>query len=321
MLMPSMPSSLGLFAAVAIPMGLLSLVSSLALGLAVGLAAHQLMRILLERRKDLSRENLLEHQRRTLLRQQVRAYRLLEPLVDRLEPLCRPLWANHLPVLEGELDLAEPHLPWKASEYLVLKGLVAVPVVLFAGVVCAGIFGQLLGLALVVFTLLVLPVLHRWGITSRARRYRVSVRNRLPFLVDLMALMLESGAIFRECLETAAAENRDHAVGEEFARVCRAIDQGVPQTEALRGFGRRIDDPDVHEMVFAINTAEERGTRLKETLADLAEQMRHRRIQWLERAAEEAKVHITWPGLLVMVACLLIVAAPLLLSGFTSAGR
>jgi hypothetical protein len=101
------------------------------------------------------------------------------------------------------------------------------------------------------------------------------------------------------------------------------IDQGVSQTEALRGLGQRlggrIDDADVYEMVFAINTAEERGTRLKETLTDLAEQMRHRRIQWLERAAEEAKVHITWPGLLVMVACMLIVAAPLVLSGLASA--
>ncbi len=82
-----------------------------------------------------------------------------------------------------------------------------------------------------------------------------------------------------------------------------------------------MDDADIFEIVFAINTAEERGTRLKETLSGLAEQMRHRRIQWLERAAEEAKVHITWPGLLVMVACLLIVAAPLLLPGLGSVGR
>src|SRR5262249_31100084 len=115
--------------------------------------------------------------------------------------------------------------------------------------------------------------------------------------------------------------NRAEAVGEELGRVCRAIDQGSPQTDALRGLSRRIDDADVYEMVFAINTAEERGTRLKETLSDLAEQMRHRRIQWLERAAEEAKVHITWPGLLVMVACLIIVAAPLILSGFIASGR
>jgi Flp pilus assembly protein TadB len=301
--------------------GIWAITGSLALGLAVGLAARALVVILTEPRKDLSRENLLEHQRRTTLRQRSRSYRLLEPLVDRLEPVCRPLWAKRLPEMQRDLDLVEPHAPWKASEYLVLKELEALPLVLLAAAFAWMLFGPLPGLTVVALAVPALPVFNRRRVADRARRYRVAVRNRLPFVVDLMALMLESGAIFRECLETAAAENRGDAVGEEFARVCRAIDQGVPQTEALRGLGRRVDDADVFEMVFAINTAEERGTRLKETLSDLAGQMRHRRIQWLERAAEEAKVHITWPGLLIMVACLLIVAAPLLLSGLGSVGR
>jgi Flp pilus assembly protein TadB len=212
-------------------------------------------------------------------------------------------------------------MPWQASEYLVLKTLEAVPMVAAAAVLLSLLFGLMPAFVIGGMMLLGLPVLNRRRLVDRARRYRISVRNRLPFVVDLMALMLEAGAIFRECLEKAASENQGDAVGEEFGRVCRAIDQGVPQVEALRGLGRRIDDSDVYEMVFAVNTAEERGTRLKETLSDLAEQMRHRRIQWLEKAAEEAKIHITWPGLLVMVACLIIVAAPLILSVFSAAGR
>jgi pilus assembly protein TadC len=75
----------------------------------------------------------------------------------------------------------------------------------------------------------------------------------------------------------------------------------------------RLDDVDVNELVFCINTADESTGKLKDALRDLAEQMRTRRVQWLERAAEEAKVQITWPGFLIMLACLLIVAAPLLL--------
>jgi len=292
-----------------------------ALGTAIGLGARELVLMLTAPRKDLARENLLEHQRRTILRQRSRSYRFLEPLVDRLGPLCRPLWANRLPEMQRDLDLVEPHASWTANEYLIVKGLEVVPLVFLAAGFCALMYGALPALMLVVLAGVALPVLNRRRLADRTRRYRIAVRNRLPFLVDLMALMLESGAIFRECLETAAAENRDHDVGEEVGRVCRAIDQGVPQIEALRSLGRRIDDTDVYEMVFAINTAEERGTRLKETLGDRAEQMRHRRIQWLEQAAEEAKVHITWPGLLVMVACLLIVAAPMLLSGFGSLGR
>lgn len=306
--------------AVAVPPGPGMLVSSLALGTALALVARELGCILTEPRKDLSVGNLLEHQRRTILRQRSKAYRVLEPLVDRLEPYGDHWWAKHLPELQRALEMVEPQTPWKAAEYLVLKGLEALPIVLLAAPFVLLLFGLLPALTFVALAIIVLPILHRRRVIDRARRYRIAVRNQLPFVVDLMALMLESGAIFRECLETAASENQGAPVGEEFSRVCRAIDQGVPQAEGLRGLARRLDDTDASEMVFAINTAEERGTRLKETLSDLAEQMRHRRVQWLERAAEEAKVHITWPGLLVMVACLLIVAAPLILSGF-SAGR
>ena len=305
----------------AVSIQLSALAGSAALGTAVGLAARELIRILMAPRKDLSRDNLLEHQRRTLLRQRSRSYRWLEPLLDRLDPRARSLWAKRLPDLQRDLELVEPQTPWQASEYLVLKTLEALPIVLAVGAFFYLAFGPLPGLLVPLMALLALPMLTRRRVMDRARRYRIAVRNRLPFVVDLMALMLESGAIFRECLETAAEENRSEAVGEEFSRVCRAIDQGIPQTEALRSLARRMDDTDIFEMVFAINTAEERGTRLKETLSDLAEQMRHRRIQWLEKAAEEAKIHITWPGMLVMVACLIIVAAPLVLSGLNAAGR
>jgi Flp pilus assembly protein TadB len=307
--------------AVKIPPALGMLAGSLALGAAVALAVRELVCILLEPRKDFSSVNLLEHQRRTILRQQFRSYRWLEPLVDRLEPWASRLWVKQLPELQRELDLVEAQVSWQASEYLVLKSLEALSFVLLAAVLVLALFGLLPALMLVGLAVFVLPLLIRRREADRARRYRIAVRNRLPFVVDLMALMLESGAIFRECLETAAAENRGEAVGEELNRICQAVDRGMPQIEALRGLSRRMDDADVFEMVFAITTAEERGTRLKETLSNLAEQMRHRRIQWLERAAEEAKVHITWPGLLVMVACLLIVAAPLLLSGSMSMGR
>lgn len=314
-----MAASVELFA-VGISPGLGTLASSLALGTAVALAARALGCILTEPRKDLSIGNLLEHQRRTTLRQRSQSYRLLEPLVDRLEPHANQWWAGHLPDLQRALEMVEPQMPWKAGEYLLFKELEALMLVVAIALLILLLFGFLAALMLAVLAVIVLPVLNRQRVMDQARRYRIAVRNQLPFVVDLMGLMLESGAIFRECLETAAAENEGMAVGEEFSRVCRAIDQGVPQAEALRGLARRVDDPDVAEMVFAINTAEERGTRLKETLSELADQMRQRRVQRLEQAAEEAKVHITWPGMLVMVACLLIVAAPLLLSG-AAAGR
>jgi tight adherence protein C len=41
--------------------------------------------------------------------------------------------------------------------------------------------------------------------------------------------------------------------------------------------------------------------------------MRLRRAQWGEKAAAEAEVQIVFPGMLVMLACLIVVVAPMVL--------
>lgn len=39
-------------------------------------------------------------------------------------------------------------------------------------------------------------------------------------------------------------------------------------------------------------------------------------MQWMEKSAEQAKVKITGPAMVTMLACLIIVVAPLLLQAF-----
>src|SRR5262245_882346 len=96
----------------------------------------------------------------------------------------------------------------------------------------------------------------------------------------------------------------------------------MTRAEALAEMARRLGDPDTRDLVQAINTSEDRGTALESTLRDMSEQMRQRKVQWMEKAAEEAKVHITWPAMVVMVACLIIVVAPMLLAAYAAgAGR
>ena len=41
--------------------------------------------------------------------------------------------------------------------------------------------------------------------------------------------------------------------------------------------------------------------------------MRLKRSQWVEQAAKEADVQMVFPGMVVMVACLLVIMAPILL--------
>jgi pilus assembly protein TadC len=127
--------------------------------------------------------------------------------------------------------------------------------------------------------------------------------------------MMESGALFNACIQTVVQESGKHPIAEELSSVLSSLRQGIPRATALKEFSTRLDDDDVQEVVFAVNTSEELGTPLDKTLRTMADRMRQRRMQELERRAETAKVHITWPAMLIMVACLMVVAAPLMLAG------
>jgi pilus assembly protein TadC len=130
----------------------------------------------------------------------------------------------------------------------------------------------------------------------------------------LIALTMEAGGGFQECLQTAVNENgSSHPLTEELTEVLRQISLGRPRQEALKALQERLQDDDINEMVFAINKGEELGTPLSAILRDQAEQMRLKRSQRGEKAAAEAQVNIVFPGMVVMIACLLVVIAPIVL--------
>lgn len=297
-----------------LPANSLVLLSSLLVGLGIAMLARWLVAMADSPRDD-QRLTPTEAQRRKLLRARSATYRWFEPLIDDLAAWNQQSFPHRAEVLQHDLELIQPEAPWRAGEFMGTKQLEGV--MLFAAGMLLGYV--LVGIELAAFVAVLAYVVGLFvmfrSVTQQAKKRLARLRSRLPFTVDLMALMLESGSIFRECLEKSAEENRGHPLGDELQLVCAGLRRGSSQADALRELARRLDDGDINELVFSINTAEERGGKLRDTLRDMAEQIRSRRIHWLERAAEEAKVRITWPGMVIMVACLLIIAAPLLLQG------
>jgi pilus assembly protein TadC len=134
-----------------------------------------------------------------------------------------------------------------------------------------------------------------------------------------MALVLEagSGTLF-DCLEFGADENAGNPLGEELRRAVHGIAQGAPAAPVLAEISKRLGDRDIAEVSLAIAMSETHGPPLKDTLRAVATRLRTRQTQWLEQASERAKVNIIWPVMLVMVACLAIIVAPLLLGGLSA---
>ncbi|MBX7103820.1 MAG: type II secretion system F family protein [Gemmataceae bacterium] len=212
--------------------------------------------------------------------------------------------------LSHDLELLEIR-HWRGDEFAAVKSLEAIPVVGMIALLVGYFAGPTVTAIAIGLGIVAVPFVLMHDLRSRAGTYVANVRLRLPYVLDLMTLVLEAGAgTLPACLERAAEECEDHPLGLELQRVLTGLKQGASQADMLREMDRRLADPDVRELVSTLTTAEERGIPLKEALRSQADRMRRREVQWLEKSAEEAKVHITWPALLVMVACLLIIAAP-----------
>jgi tight adherence protein C len=289
------------------------LLASAVLAGAVACLVWQLIAIVTYPRERLGTMHPFEHQRRSELRAGNTIYRWFEPVVDELAAMIARLQPEAMAVLERNLIASREKLPWRPEEFLSTKWLEAIAA---GGVLLVilwlagwGTTAIVLGLAVIILYASLAPKMVR----DRAKRRLARIRARLPFTVDLIALMMEAGGGFQECLQTATIENGDHPLTEELAEVLRQISLGRPRQEALRSLQERLKDDDIYELVFAINKGEELGTPLSAILRDQADQMRLKRSQRGEKAAAEAQVNIVFPGMVLMIACLLVVIAPIVL--------
>jgi tight adherence protein C len=287
--------------------------ASIVVAVAAAWACFQLLSIATYPRNLLGDPHPFERQRREELRAGSFAYRWFEPVIDEVAAL---LTRRENPALEGlrhGLVAGREKLPWKPEEFIAAKWLEAI---VFGG----GIFlllwignWPITAVVLGIAVALVYGLLTPKSVQDRARKRLARIRIRLPFAVDLIALTMEAGGGFQECLQTAVAENGNHPLTDELAEVLRQISLGRPRNEALTALQERLHDDDINELVFAINKGEELGTPLSAILRDQAEQMRLKRSQRGEKAAAEAEVKIVFPGMVLMIACLLVVIAPIVL--------
>ena len=291
------------------PTATFTLIGTVLMGLAAGWAALMVMRVVYADRGDLKRGNERERVRRERLRNGSQAYRWFEPLVDELAARADRTQRVTVENLNRALPLVSP-LPWTGAEFLAAKW-VEGGAAFFAGTFLGHVlFGEILAPIIGFLMAILTPKIVVSSTIKRAERYRVTVRNRLPYLIDLISLMVLSGASLRACLETAMTENAGHPLGDELARVWVLIDNGRAQPEALQTMADRLNEPDVTEVVTVLIAADLKGGKdMPALLQRMAEVLRVRRVQYLERDSERAKVLITWPGMVVMIACLLIVAA------------
>ncbi|MDC0936632.1 type II secretion system F family protein [Pirellulales bacterium] len=254
-----------------------------------------------------------EEARRDQLRRVSAIYRFAEPWVDELVGVARCAMSGSIRRLRDDLPATGDRTPWHPEEYLATKlaeGAIltaaSLPVTLYLTDMQHAALASLGTGALYVF-------LGLGNVSGRAKLRRKLIRRRFTSTFDLVSLMLAVGASFHEAIATVAEESNGHPLGQELERMLQDTDMGRMRGETLRAFSDRLADEDISEMMTGVIEAEELGTPIAEVMHTQVEQMRQKRTQWAEKESEESKVKLVFPGMVIMIACLVIVAAPFVL--------
>jgi tight adherence protein C len=292
---------------------LLPILGSVAFGAAVYVLARTLRNSL--HSEDLSQDDQWRYDvgRINELRRVSLLYRVFQPVVQGFAALNRRMFADSLPEIGRQVQAAGLSRAWTAAEYLgrlELISLLVAPLYVYACVQMMGPAGLVTAVVLIVLTGYWL----RWRLAARGRYRLFQIKKRLPFLLDLLTLLMEAGSTFLQALTEAVGEFRKHPVGVEFGRVLAEMSMGKNRTSALESLRERLSDDEITSIVGSIIQGENLGTPLATLFRTQADVLRIKRTQRAETIAGEAGVKMLLPGILVMAATVIIILGPFLLS-------
>jgi Flp pilus assembly protein TadB len=223
--------------------------------------------------------------------------------------------------LAHALDVCGMSPPWKAERFVAARVCEAIALgVLVAAVgamaLVSGGHLPLLAVLLGGGAAAVFVAMSVSSLQARADGRTPAGRGRLPCATALMSLVLQAGGAPIDALQAVVDEMGEHPLGAEFRTITEETRRGRPRKEVLQSFRERFPDPAVKDFVFAIIKGEELGTPLGAVLAAQADEMRRKQSQWFEKQAAEAGVKMSFPAVLVLMACLIVIVGPFILPLF-----
>ncbi|MSR59825.1 MAG: hypothetical protein EXS05_19675 [Planctomycetaceae bacterium] len=239
-------------------------------------------------------------------------YRAFQPVIRLLSGVNRVLFHDYLPEIGREIQVAGLTRFWTPEEYLGKLELLAVflsPLYFWGFTTFLGPAGTVTAIVATVVT----GWLMRRRLAARARHRLLRIKRRLPFLLDLLTLLMEAGSTFLQALADAVEQFGDHPVGQEFGRLLSEINMGKGRTAALEAMRERLHDDEITSIIGSIIQGEELGTPLARLFRTQADVLRIKRTQRAETVAGEAGVKMLLPAVLVMASTVLIILGPFVL--------
>jgi tight adherence protein C len=234
--------------------------------------------------------------------------RVLDPLVARCVELGRRFTPDErVQRIRRRLDLAGNPPGWDSDRVLGLKALA-----LLTSAVVALVVPPVLGAGLGLSSLAVLAgatagwVAPSLWLYQKAYDRSERIRRALPDAMDLLTISVESGLAFDAAL-AQVARNTEGPLAQEFFRVLQEMQIGTGRVNAMRALSERTDVPELRSFVGAMIQADAFGIPVASVLRVQAREMRVKRSQRAEEAAQKVPIKILFPLIFCILPCLFIV--------------
>jgi tight adherence protein C len=162
-----------------------------------------------------------------------------------------------------------------------------------------------------------------WLLLTRADNWiaerRRDLDRQFPYFLDLAVMTMDSGTGMLEVIAAYVSSAPDTALAQELSALTTDINMGTTVEAALLALESRIPSQDVTSVTRAIRQGLRMGTPLAQVFREQAETMRFRRSQHAERSAEELKVRLQGPAMMLVMAVLILILGPALV-GMTEGG-
>jgi tight adherence protein C len=233
--------------------------------------------------------------------------RVLNPLLGKVTGLGRRLTpSDYNERILAKLNVAGNPPGWTVDRVLSLK-VIGMAVGLVGGVLFSILLGK--GLPFIVGAGVLATVagyfapnlyLHQKGYDRIAKMQRA-----LPDALDLLTISVEAGLGFDAAL-SQVARNTEGPLAAEFARVLQEMQIGLGRSSALRALGERSPMPDLRSFTSAMVQADAFGIPIGQVLRVQSSEIRVKKRQRAEEAAQKIPVKIMVPLVLFILPALFV---------------
>jgi len=240
--------------------------------------------------------------------------RIIIPLANRLgEMALRITPQKALDQIQSKLEMAGNPRGIEPTTFFAARFIMAVVFGALMVMVYGSDLFQFTNFMITIFVIIFGFIMPNMLIDARIARRQESVRKALPDALDLLTICVEAGLGFDAAMRKVA-DKWDNELSIAFSRALQEIQLGKLRREALRDMAERIGAAEFESFVAAVIQSEQLGVSMAKILRIQADDMRVRRRQRAEQAAQRAPVLMLLPmAFLIFPTIMIIMMGPAVL--------